>query len=186
MSRIEDTRAPRDLALTAVFLGFFAAAWFGWAQADTDQPVLLGIASVVSLATAIAGLVIALRSSGEGSPMRSREANRRYGIMVGIEFALAFVGSAILGTAGLAAYIPVWVAFVVGVHFFPLAPVLRDPGIVPLGVAMCVVAAVGLVRALTTDVAASTFVGVAAGLLLLGYSWLGLAGVRRRARLRAA
>lgn len=180
------TRAPRDFAFTALFLGFFAAAWFGWAQADTDQPVLLGIASVVSLATAVAGGVIGFRRSGEGSPMQSRDANRRYGIIVGIEFASAFVGSAILGATGLAAYIPVWVAFVVGVHFFPLSPVLRDPGLIPLGVALCVVAAVGLVLALTTDVAASTSVGVAAGLLLLGYSWWGLAQVFRRARPRPA
>jgi hypothetical protein len=68
---------------------------------------------------------------------------------------------------------------VVGLHFFPLAPVLRDPGLRPLGAAMTAVAAAGLVTALASAVAASTVVGIGAGALLLGYASLALARARR-------
>ena len=185
MSFVE-SRSRRDAAFTALFLGFFAAAWFGWAQADSDLGVWLTIGSVLSLAAAAAGAVIGFRSPGEGSVMRSREANRRYGILVGIEFATAFIGAAILGGTGAAAYIPVWICAVVGVHFFPLAPVLGDRGLYPLGVAMCVVAAVGLVTGLASDVAPSTVVGIGAGLLLLGYAVLGLSRAAQRAPVHGA
>ena len=111
--------------------------------------------------------------------MRSREANRRYGIIVGIEFATAFLGAAILGAA---VCIPVWICAVVGVHFLPLAPVLCDRGPYPLGVATCVVAAIGLVTGLTGDVAPSTVVG----LLLPGYAVLGLGRAAQGAPVRGA
>lgn len=185
MSFVE-SRSRRDAAFTALFLGFFAAAWFGWAQADSDLGIWLTIGSILSLAVAVAGAVIGFRSPGDGSAMRSRDANRRYGILVGIEFATAFIGAAILGATGAAAYIPVWICAVVGVHFFPLAPVLRDRGLYPLGVAMCVVAAIGLVTGLASDVAPSTVVGIGAGLLLLGYAVLGLSRAAQRAPVREA
>jgi hypothetical protein len=181
-----DSRSRRDAAFTALFLGFFAAAWFGWAQADSDLGIWLTIGSVLSLAAAVAGAVVGFRSPGDDSAMRSREANRRYGIIIGIEFATAFVGAAVLGATGAAAYIPVWICAVVGVHFFPLAPVLRDRGLYPLGVAMCVVAAIGLVAGIAGDVAPGTVVGVGAGLLLLGYAVLGLSRAAQRAPVRGA
>jgi len=80
----------------------------------------------------------------------------------------------------------VWICAVVGVHFFPLAPVLRDRELYPLGVAMCVVAAIGLVTGLASDVAPSTVVGIGAGLLLLGYAVLGLSRAAQRAPVREA
>lgn len=142
-----DTHSRRGAAFTALFLGFFALAWFGWAQADSNLMVWLTIGSVASILAAVAGAVVGLRSLGDGAATRDRQASRRYGIVVGIEFASAFVGAAILGMTGAGPYIPVLVCAVVGVHFFPLAPVLRDRGLYPLGVAMCAVAAAGLVTA---------------------------------------
>ena len=83
-----------------------------------------------------------------------------------------------------------WICAVVGVHFFPLAPVLRDRGLHPLGAAMCVVAAIGLVTGLASDVAPSTVVGIGIGigigLLLLGYAVLGLSRAAQRAPVREA
>jgi hypothetical protein len=175
-----DSNSRRDAAFTALFLGFFAAAWFGWAQAASRLTVWLAVASVASLLVAVAGGIVGFGSPGVGSAMRDRRANRRYGVIVGIEFASAFAGAALLGMTGAAAYVPVWVCAVVGVHFFPLAPVLRDRGLYPLGVAMCAVAAAGLVTALTTGVAASTVVGIGAGVLLLGYAVVGLVRAARR------
>jgi hypothetical protein len=115
--------------------------------------------------------------------MRDRAASRRYGIIVGIEFAVIFVGAILLGRLGQPDYIPVWVAFVVGVHFVPLAPVLGDPLLRPLAVATCVVALAGLVTGLASSVSPPLVVGLAEGLLLLGYSVQALArGARRPAQ----
>jgi len=63
---------------------------------------------------------------------------------------------------------------VVGVHFFPLAPVLDDPGLRPLGAAMIAVSVAALVVTLTKGVPPSTITGISAGLLLLGYAVMAL------------
>lgn len=175
-------RTRRDAGFTALFLGFFAAAWFGWAQAGGPSGWLTA-GSVVSALVAVVGLVTGLRAPAEGSAMKDRAASRRYGIIVGIEFAVIFAGAILLGRLGRPDYIPVWVAVVVGVHFVPLAPVLGDPLLRPLAVVTCAVAIVGLVTGLATDTAPSLVVGVGTGLLLLGYSLQALArGARRPAQ----
>jgi hypothetical protein len=170
----------RDAAFTALFLGFFAAAWFGWAQAGGRFTPWLIAGSVLSWLVAAAGLVIGLRSPAAGSATRRPGAGRRYGIIVGTEFGSAAVGAAILGVIGQAEYIPVWVCAVVGVHFFPLAPVLADDGLKILGVAAVLVACAGLATALLSDVDAVTVTGIGAGLLLLGYSVIALVRAGRR------
>ncbi|GIF46078.1 hypothetical protein DFJ67_6274 [Asanoa ferruginea] len=172
----------RDAGFTALFLGFFASAWFGWAQAGGESGWLTA-GSIFSVVVAAIGLVTGLRAPGEGSAMRDRTASRRYGIIVGIEFAVIFAGAALLGGLGQEDYIPVWVAFVVGVHFVPLAPVLGDPLLRPLAVATCLVALAGLITGLASAVSPPLVVGVAEGLLLLGYSVQALArGARRPAQ----
>jgi hypothetical protein len=110
--------------------------------------------------------------------MRRPGANRRYGIIVGTEFGSAALGALVLGLTGWAEYIPVWVCFVVGVHFVPLAPVLADRGLVPLAALTVLVAVAGLLTGLLSDVDAATVTGIGAGLLLLGYSLLALARTR--------
>jgi hypothetical protein len=47
----------RDRAMSALILGFFAAAWFGWAQADPPNSWLSGltVGTILSLIVAIAG-----------------------------------------------------------------------------------------------------------------------------------
>jgi hypothetical protein len=108
------------------------------------------------------------------SALHDRARYRRYGIIVGIEFALAGIGAAALGIFGAAAYIPIWVCAVVGVHFFPLAPVLNDPGLRPVGAALVLVSVAALVINLTRGVAPSSVTGIGAGALLLGYSVMAL------------
>ncbi|MEV4619318.1 hypothetical protein AB0J74_11500 [Asanoa sp. NPDC049573] len=177
-------RAPtrRDAGFTALFLGFFASAWFGWAQAGAESGWLTA-GSFVSVLVAAVGLVTGLRAPADGSAMKDRAASRRYGIIVGIEFAVIFVGAIVLGRLGQPDHIPVWVAFVVGVHFVPLAPVLGDPLLRPLAAATCLVALAGLITGLASSVNSALVVGLAEGLLLLGYSLQALArGARRPAQ----
>ena len=95
--------------------------------------------------------------------------SRRYGIIVGVEFGLLGVGAAVLGVTGLYQWVPVWICFGVGVHFFPLASTLQNPTLRPLGALLIAVAAAALVTGLASAVAPSTVTGVGAGLCLLAF-----------------
>jgi hypothetical protein len=174
------TRSRREYASTALFEGFFGSAWFGWGQSEPPaalRPVLT-VGSVVALVTAIGGGVLSYRYRTSPAAMDDRASSRRYGIIVGTEFGLAAVGAVVLGVTGQAAYIPVWVCAVVGVHFFPLAPVLRDRTLYPLGVLTSAAAVTGLLVGLTTRVAPSAVTGVGAGWLLTLFGLAHLAGAR--------
>jgi hypothetical protein len=75
----------------------------------------------------------------------------------------------VLGVTGHYQWIPVWICFGVGVHFFPLASTLQNPTLRPLGVLLVAVAAVALVVGLASAVAPSTVTGLGAGLCLLAF-----------------
>ncbi len=170
-------RSRRDLGITALIEGFFASAWFGWGNATPSawEGVLI-VGSVISIVVAILGAIVGFRSPASTAVLRDREAGRRYGIIVGIEFGLAGVGAALLGVLGYPAYIPVWVCAVVGVHFFALVDVLRDPTLRLLGALMCGVAVLALVIAWWpgSDVTPGLVTGLGAGLLLLVFGAMAL------------
>ncbi|GHJ43828.1 hypothetical protein Cs7R123_11700 [Catellatospora sp. TT07R-123] len=168
----------RDAGLSAAVLGFFAASWFGWAQADPPAwaPAWLGAASGLCWLVAAAGLVLGLRS--RDTAPRERATWRRFGVVVGIEFAAAGAGAGLLAALGQADYIPVWVCAVVGVHFLPLVPIFGYGGYRVLAAVLTAGALVSLTVAATTDVAPSTVTGVVAGTVLLGFAVSDLARLR--------
>lgn len=85
--------------------------------------------------------------------MRDRAVRRRYGIVVGLEFALLGAGAAVLAIGGLAKWIPVWICADVGIHFIPLSRVLGEPSLVILGVLLSAVALAALITGLISAVA---------------------------------
>ena len=95
--------------------------------------------------------------------MRDRAVRRRYGIVVGLEFALPAAGGA-SGISGLAKWIPVWICACVGIHFIPLSRVLGDPSLVILGVLISAVALAALITGLTSAVAPGMVTGAGARL----------------------
>jgi len=165
--------------MTALIEGFFGFVWFGWGQANASSGLRVGlaVAGVVALLVAVAGGVQAFRSPASTGVLHDRQARRRYGVAVGVEFSLAGVGAAVLAVAGQGDFIPVWVCAVVGLHFFPLASLLEDRLLVALGVSLTTVALVALVAGLVTDVAPSTVTGIGAGTLLTVFGLAALAGV---------
>jgi hypothetical protein len=173
-------RSRRDLGLTALIEGFFAFVWFGWGQANAGPGLGVGlaVAGVVAALVAVAGGIQAFRGPASTGVLHDRQARRRYGVTVGVEFGLAGVGAAVLAAAGQGDFIPVWVCAVVGVHFFALARLLEDPLLVPLGASVTAVALVALVAGLATGVAPCTVTGVGAGTLLTGFALAALAGTR--------
>jgi hypothetical protein len=165
-------RSQRDVGNMALFLGFFGAAWFGWGQAASPnglRPWLVA-GSVLAALTAAAGVAVSVRKRSQPTRMSDPAVGRRYGIIVGVEFGVAGVGAVVLGLAGAPLYTPALVCAVVGVHFVPLAPVLADRLLIPLGVATVGVAILAVVLRLTSGVAPSTVTGIGAGGLLTGYA----------------
>ena len=160
----------RDRGVTVVVEGFFAFVWFGWGLAAPPPwltiPFAVGV--VLGALLAVTGVVAAWRSTGRLSAS-DPAVRRRYGIIVGLEFGLLGAGAAALGATGLYQWIPVWVCFGVGVHFFPLATTLQNPSLRPLGVLLVAVAAAALAAGLATAVAPSTVTGAGAGLCLLAF-----------------
>jgi hypothetical protein len=159
----------RDDAMTALIFGFFASMWFGWAQ-EKPPPAWrrwLSIAAIVSLLVGAVGGYLAWKHWGDGSALSEPGAMRRYGITVGVEFALAGVGAAILGVRKRQDLIAPWICLVVGVHFAPLAPILKNPMLYALAALMTVVALVAVPLARRRDLVPSAITGVGAGAALL-------------------
>ena len=176
-------RSRRDRGMTALIEGFFGFVWFGWGQANASAGLRpwLAAGGVAAVLVALAGGVLAFRGPASTGVLHDRQARRRYGITVGVEFTLAGVGAAVLATTGPADFIPVWVCAIVGVHFFPLASLLQDRLLVALGASVTAVALLALVAGLATGVAPSTVTGIGAGTLLTGFALAALAGARAEA-----
>ncbi|MEV4823137.1 hypothetical protein [Micromonospora sp. NPDC049274] len=166
--------------LTALYLGIFAMVWFSVPAAEQPLRALLVVGSLAALLTAVLGGMLSARTRGTSGP-RNRATDRRYLLIVIVEFVAAGLGAAVLVAAGWSAYVPVLVCLIVGLHFFPLAPLLADPLLRPLGVALCAVAAAGLVVGLASAVSAGLVIGTGAGVLLLGYAVQSLVRAHRPA-----
>jgi hypothetical protein len=178
--QVNRQRSRRDAGLTALFLGFFGACWFGWggSAAPSGLEPWLNVGGVVALLVALGGAIVAFRDRAAPAALDDRDARRRYTVTVVIEFGLALAGGIVLGAVGLGSFIAAWVAAIVGVHFFPLARILRDRLLVPLGVTLLAVALAALVTDLKTGVEASTVAGTGAGLLLLAVALIALTPTR--------
>jgi len=163
--------AGRSRGVTVAVDGFFAFVWFGWGQAAAPPWLVIPLAVGTGLGVllAVTGVVVTRRSAGPLPAANDPAIRRRYGIIVGLEFGLLGAGAAILGVTGLYWWVPVWICFGVGAHFFPLATALANRSLRPLGALVVAVAAAALAAGLAWAVAPSTVTGVGAGLCLLGF-----------------
>lgn len=172
-----DDATIRDSAMVALIFGFFASTWFGWAQEDPPErwKRWLVIASVLSLAVAVGGGVLAWQNWASGSALSEPEAMRDYGILVGIEFGVGAIGAAVLAVTRRARWIPAWICLVVGVHFWPMAPLLDRPSLVVVGAVLVLVAVAAVPIARRPGTTPSAVVGAGAGTTLLVAAALALA-----------
>ncbi len=164
MSRVP-TRRP---LLTALVLGVFAAVWLSWGggEAPASWDVPLRVAGWLAVAVAVvAGVLLLRRGRTDNGPDPST--SRRYGRVVLVSYLVIAFGTVALLVAGLAEYVAPWVAFVVGAHFWALAPVLGDRLLVPLGLAVLVVAVVAAVGAGSTEADPTFLTGLGTGGVLL-------------------
>lgn len=162
----------RDSAMSALILGFFASAWFGWAQErppDTWRiPLIVG--SVVSVFIAITGGLLAWQHWSDSSALHDSGAMTRFIVIFWVEFVFSAIGAGLLAWSGKSAYMAVWICLVVGVHFLPLAPLFKDPWFVVLGIALILVAVIAILVVRRTSIAPSAITGVGAGVTLLVFA----------------
>ena len=85
--------AGRDRGVTVVVEGFFAFVWFGWglAAAPSWLTIPLAVGVVLGALLAMTGVVAAWRSTGRLAAS-DPAVRRRYGIIVGLEFATLLAG----------------------------------------------------------------------------------------------
>ena len=163
----------RDAAMTTAVFGFFASAWFGWAQ---ERPPAgpatwwLGGGSVLGLLLAVLGGVMSWLHWDSGSVLSGEGGMDLYLLILGIEFGVALLGVIVLLALGRSAYLAPWVCLVVGVHFFPLAPVLADPGLYVLAALLTVWPFLAVRWANRRDLAPGFATGAGAGPALLVFS----------------
>ncbi len=171
--------ALRDSLYTTAWFGLMTAVWLGWAQ--EAPPVRL---RKVLIAGSIVGLLIAagfgaLTAVHWSDPTALDERYGLFGIIVGVEFALAGVGAAVLVMTGKGRWAAWWVALVVAVHFVSLALLFRGPSLAWLGAVEVVALGVGAFVIKTThldsaptlrDGPTSAWVGPVMGLTILAYA----------------
>lgn len=90
-----------------------------------------------------------------------------FGLIVGIEVLLAVGGSFLLSRRGRRQLVAPWVALVVGVHFFPMAPLLGYPLFYVVAALITIAALVSVPVARSRDITVSAVTGAMCGTILL-------------------
>lgn len=153
-------------------------------ELPSDTGLVIQVLGVVAF-IGMVGMLIFTRPSSDaqsGPPPPNAGFGRMYWLVV--------IGEAIALAAGLIVINGVldspdvgvaWVSFVVGVHFFGLAAIWREPFFRILGTALAACGLVGLTLAVigTSEAWIAAISGVVPGLLLLAAGWLAVLGVTR-------
>ncbi len=164
--------SARDLAATALILGFAAFAWFGWGQAQPPAgwSVPLAIGSAAGVAVAVAAGLTARRLRTGQLAMNDARVRRAYWRVVATEVLLCAAGAVALGVSGQSAYIAPWILLVVGAHFVPLGRLFAIGSLVLSGLVLVVVAVTAAVTGAVSTVAPSFVAGAGGGAVCLACS----------------
>ena len=129
--------------------------------------------SIVSLVVCAAGTLLTWRRWSDPTALDA-QTSRVFGIIVGIEFALAGLGAGVFAAVGRADMIAAWVAVVVGVHLFPLAALFKYR-LLHLTAALVTIAGLLAVPvARSSSLAISAVAGAGSGVVLLGTAVISL------------
>lgn len=166
----------RDAVAAGAILAFFATGWYGWALEAPPRSwrswIIAGLAA--SWVTVVVGVVVTWINWNTGTVF-DPTIGRLFGLVVGIELAVAGVGAWILKRRDQNDLMPPWIALVVGVHFIPLGYILGIPVLYLLGAVVSVLAVVSVVVARARSLATSSATGVMTGSCLLGGAIMSLA-----------
>lgn len=171
-----ETDFIRDAIMTTAIFGFFAMGWFGWAQENPPKKWVLplAIASIFSGLLAIAGAILAYLNWSAPSALSGGEGMKVYGVVVGIEVAVAAAGAILLKARKLQRFTCPWISLVVAVHFFALAGLFQDPWFHVLAAIGTVFAIGSVFIAKKYNLTISAVCGALTGALLLVFAVRGL------------
>lgn len=166
----------RDYAMYAAIFGVFASAWFGWAQENPPESwrPFLGAGSILSLIVAGIGIYMAIKFWGSGSALETNDSYAMFGLVVGIEVALILAGSLILMATKKSGFVSSWIAFIVAIHFAPLAFLFEDMWLWLLTALAVVASVLPLFIHKSLNVTSVTLTGIFMGLVLLAFAARGL------------
>lgn len=147
----------RGSAVALLVVGGFGFGWAGWGT-STGVPMAVRVPILVLAAIGLVCCILLarrlFRQAGQAAPDTDKDGGRRiqrrFAIIVGVEFVGLFVIARILSATGHPEAICAVVCLGVGVHFLPLAKLFSVPTYVATGLAMCVFAIVGVGAALGT------------------------------------
>ena len=126
----------------------------------------LNTGSIVSLVVCATGALLTWQRRSYPTAL-DEQSSRTFGIVVGIEFALAGIGAGVLAATGHADVIAAWVAVVVGVHLFPLAALFNYPLLYVTAALVTVVGIAAVPIARSSSVEISAVAGAGSGAVLL-------------------
>jgi hypothetical protein len=169
-------------ALVFSFLGAFWAveSIANWRGASARAYALVAIVVIGLTAFAVARLASSRSLPRAADPAAASREGRQMGIAFGVIFAVEFgliaLVAVLLDNAGRSLLIPVAVAFIVGVHFLPLARVFRLPFYYVTGL-LCMACSLGVlmlpvesVRLLVLGLSVAAVLWVSALVVLLRYT----------------
>ena len=167
----------RDLAAYAAIFGFFAFAWFGWAQENppTKLRPLLGALSILSAVIAGLGGYLLYTNYSADSSLQTDGDYMVFGVIVALELILSALGSLVLIKTNRSAYVASWISLVVAVHFIPLVFIFNDPWLYLLAGAI-IVSVFGSIKPMVRmNLRPNTFICIATGAIVLLFAVRGLA-----------
>lgn len=158
----------RDAAAVGAVLGYFASSWFGWALDGPPRAwrgwLIAG--AVMSVLVAVASSLVVWQHWSDGTVFDAAT-SQQFGIVVGVEVTLCGLGAWLLSRTGRSELVSGWIALIVGLHFFVLAPLLSLPLLHIVAAAMTIAALAAVPVARRTSITVSTVSGTASGAILL-------------------
>ncbi|WP_246197198.1 hypothetical protein [Cytobacillus depressus] len=166
----------RDYVMYIAIFGMFSFVWFGWAQEKPRKNwrKYIGIASGIALLVCLFGVYLSVTHWDAATTLSEKDTFNSYLIVFYTEFFIAGLGAFLLIRSKKKDYVAPWIAFIVGVHFFWLVNIFKDPSLYILAVLMIAIAVISPWGSKRLGVASSAITGIGSGIALFCFAILGL------------
>jgi len=166
----------RDYAMYTAVFGMFSVVWFGWAQENPRKNwrKYIGVASGISLLVCLIGVYLSVTHWNAATALSVEGSFTNYLIVFYTEFFIAGIGAFLLLRSKKGNYVAPWIGFIVGVHFFWLKNIFKDPSLFILAIFMIAIAVISPWLSNKMGVANSAITGIGSGTILFCFAMLGL------------
>ncbi len=171
-----ETEYIRDYVMYSAIFGMFSFVWFGWSQENPRKNwrKYIGVASGIALLVCLIGVYLSVTHWDAATTLSEKDTYKNYLIVFYTEFFIAGLGAFLLIRSKKKDYVAPWIAFIVGVHFFWLVNIFKDPSLYILAVLMIAIAVLSPWLSKKMGVANSAITGIGSGTSLFCFAILGL------------